>query len=144
MRRAHRVDPRQVRVGVRAARPRVGHRRRHVPAAAHHRPDRSDAVAVLGRDDRRRSARLEIGFVSAVVEPDELPAAAEAEAKRYANASPFAVRRTKQLIYGGMHNSLDQHVIQTAELLKECFHSKDHAEGVAAFLERRPANFTGQ
>lgn len=87
---------------------------------------------------------LDIGFVSAVVEPDELPAAAEAEAKRYANASPFALRRTKQLIYGGMHNTLDQHVIQTAELLKECFHSKDHAEGVAAFLERRPANFTGQ
>jgi enoyl-CoA hydratase/carnithine racemase len=87
---------------------------------------------------------LEIGFVSAVVEPDELPAAAEAEAKRYANASPFAVRRTKQLLYDGMHNSLEQHVAETAELLKECFHSKDHAEGVAAFLERRPANFTGQ
>jgi enoyl-CoA hydratase/carnithine racemase len=87
---------------------------------------------------------LEIGFVSAVVEPEDLPAAAEAEAKRYANASPFALRRTKQLVYAGMYNSLDDHVVQTAALLKECFHSADHAEGVAAFLERRPANFTGQ
>jgi 2-(1,2-epoxy-1,2-dihydrophenyl)acetyl-CoA isomerase len=87
---------------------------------------------------------LEIGFVSAVVEPDELPAAAEEEAQRYANASPFAVRRTKQLVYGGMHNSIEDHVVMTAKLLAECFHSKDHAEGVAAFLERRPANFTGQ
>jgi len=87
---------------------------------------------------------LEIGFVSAVVEPDDLLAAAEAEAQRYANASPFALRRTKQLVYAGMQNSLEQHVVQTAELLKECFHSSDHAEGVAAFLERRPANFTGQ
>jgi enoyl-CoA hydratase/carnithine racemase len=87
---------------------------------------------------------LELGFVSAVVEPDDLPAAAEEEAKRYANASPFAVRRTKQLLYSGMHNSLEEHVIMTAKLLGECFQSQDHAEGVAAFLERRQANFTGK
>jgi enoyl-CoA hydratase/carnithine racemase len=105
----------------------------------------TEAMRLLYSGETIDAARaLEIGFVTAVVEPDELPAAAEAEAKRYANASPFALRRTKQLIYGGMHNSLEQHVIQTAELLKECFGSKDHAEGVAAFLERRPANFTGQ
>ena len=87
---------------------------------------------------------LEIGFVSAVVEPEDLPAAAEAEAQRYADASPFAVRRTKELLYRGMYASLEEHVIATSKLLAECFHSKDHAEGVAAFLERRPANFTGQ
>jgi len=27
--------------------------------------------------------------------------------------------------------------------LAACFKSDDHREGVAAFLERRPANFTG-
>jgi enoyl-CoA hydratase/carnithine racemase len=87
---------------------------------------------------------LELGYVTRVVEPDDLPAAAEEEAARYKNASPFAVARQKQLIYSGMHNSLDVHVRETARLLNECFHSEDHKEGVAAFLERRPAKFTGR
>ena len=88
-------------------------------------------------------AALELGFVSQVVEPDDLPAAAEEEAKRYLGASPFAVDRMKRLIYGGMHSNLDDHMQMTAKLLNECFHSEDHAEGVAAFLERRPAVFRG-
>jgi 2-(1,2-epoxy-1,2-dihydrophenyl)acetyl-CoA isomerase len=87
---------------------------------------------------------LELGFVSAVVEPDDLPAAAEEEAKRYLAGSPFAISRMKRLVYGGMFNDIPEHARQTAALLAECFGSKDHAEGVAAFLERRPANFTGQ
>jgi len=28
--------------------------------------------------------------------------------------------------------------------MAECFRSDDHREGVASFLERRPANFTGR
>lgn len=87
---------------------------------------------------------LDIGFVSAVVEPDDLPAAAEDEAKRYLAGSPFAVARMKRLLYGGMFNDVTTHARQTAALLQECFHSDDHAEGVAAFLERRPAKFTGR
>jgi 2-(1,2-epoxy-1,2-dihydrophenyl)acetyl-CoA isomerase len=87
---------------------------------------------------------LDIGFVSAVVEPDDLPAAAEEEAKRYLAGSPFAIARMKQLVYSGMHNDTTTHARNTAALLAECFKSEDHAEGVAAFLERRPAKFTGR
>ena len=32
---------------------------------------------------------------------------------------------------------------RTGEMLEQCFRSNDHTEGVAAFLERRPANITG-
>lgn len=85
-----------------------------------------------------------LGFVTAVVEPDDLPAAAAAEARRYLDASPFAVRRMKELVYGGMFRAVDDHARETARLLQECFHSDDHREGVAAFLERRPARFTGR
>jgi enoyl-CoA hydratase/carnithine racemase len=87
---------------------------------------------------------LELGFVTRVVAPEDLAAAAEEEARRYLKASPFAVDRMKRLVYGGMHNDLHTHMVQTAKLLAECFHSEDHAEGVAAFLERRDANFTGR
>src|SRR5262245_4247039 len=87
---------------------------------------------------------LQLGFVTQVVEPDDLAAAAEDEAQRYLNASPFAVRRTKELVYGGMFRPVDEHLRETARMLEECFHSEDHREGVAAFLERRPAAFTGR
>ena len=87
---------------------------------------------------------MRLGFVTEVVEPDELPAAAEAEARRYLNASPFALRRTKELVYGGMVRPVDEHLRETARLLEECFHSDDHREGVAAFLERGPAALTGR
>jgi enoyl-CoA hydratase/carnithine racemase len=87
---------------------------------------------------------LRLGFVTAVVEPDDLGAAAEAEARRYLNASPFALRRTKELVYGGMFRPVEEHLRETARLLEECFGSDDHREGVAAFLERRPAAFTGR
>jgi enoyl-CoA hydratase/carnithine racemase len=87
---------------------------------------------------------LRLGLVTAVVEPDDLSAAAEAEARRYLNASPFAVRRTKELVYGGMFRPVEEHLRETARMLEECFRSEDHREGVAAFLERRPAAFTGR
>lgn len=85
-----------------------------------------------------------IGFVSQVVPPDDLLAAARAEAERYLDASPFAVARTKRLVYQAMAAEVAAHVTETGRLLQECFHSEDHAEGVASFLERRPARFTGR
>ena len=87
---------------------------------------------------------LRLGFVSAVVPSEELPAAAEAEARRYLAASPFAVRRVKSLVYAGLARPVDEHLRGTAALLEECFRSEDHREGVAAFLERREARFTGR
>jgi enoyl-CoA hydratase/carnithine racemase len=87
---------------------------------------------------------LRLGFVTAVVEPHDLAAAVRAEADRYRDVSPFAVARTKRLVYSGMAGTIDDHVRLTATLLQECFHSDDHREGVAAFLERRPARFTGR
>jgi enoyl-CoA hydratase/carnithine racemase len=85
-----------------------------------------------------------VGFVTSVVEPDDLAAAADAEARRYLGASPFAVRLVKELTYAGMFRPVEEHLRETARLLEDCFHSDDHREGVAAFLERRPAAFTGR
>lgn len=86
---------------------------------------------------------LQLGFVSAVVQPEDLAAAADAEARRFLAGSPFAVARTKALVYGALVGDLGEHLSRTATFLQECFHSADHAEGVAAFLERREPRFTG-
>jgi enoyl-CoA hydratase/carnithine racemase len=37
-----------------------------------------------------------------------------------------------------------EHMTDHREALKACFRSEDHREGVASFLERRPAHFLGR
>jgi 2-(1,2-epoxy-1,2-dihydrophenyl)acetyl-CoA isomerase len=63
---------------------------------------------------------------------------------KIATASPFALARTKKLVLDGAGIGMAEHVAATREALAECFASEDHAEGVASFLERRPARFTGR
>lgn len=87
---------------------------------------------------------LRIGYVCRVVEPEDLAGAAREEAGRFLTGSPFAQRRIKDLVYRGLDRDLSEHMRHHVEALQACFASEDHKEGVAAFLERRPANFTGR
>jgi len=84
-----------------------------------------------------------LGYVSAVVAPHDLVAAANAEAERYLLGSPMSHRLMKQLVYEGLGRDLPAHMEAHTASLAACFKSNDHREGVAAFLERRPASFTG-
>lgn len=94
--------------------------------------------------DLEPARALELGFVESVHEPEELPKAAEELARRIATASPFALARTKDLVLSGASRGMAEQVVATRATMAECFASEDHAEGVAAFLERRPARFTGR
>jgi len=85
-----------------------------------------------------------LGYLAALVEPDELQAAARAEAARFAAGSPFAIAETKALLYAGLGRSFDEHVAENRAVMERCFASEDHREGVASFLERRAPNFTGR
>jgi enoyl-CoA hydratase/carnithine racemase len=84
-----------------------------------------------------------IGFVHQVVAPDDLLTAARAEAERYLAASPFAVAEAKRLLYDAMAGERAEHLKRNRAALAACFASEDHAEGLRAFMERRPARFTG-
>jgi enoyl-CoA hydratase len=85
-----------------------------------------------------------IGFVSRVVEPDDLVGAAHEVARVYLAGSPFAIGRIKGLVYRGLEREVGAHMAAHVDALSACFKSEDHAEGVASFLERRPPSFTGR
>jgi enoyl-CoA hydratase/carnithine racemase len=87
---------------------------------------------------------LEIGYVSAVVEPEALLEAAQAQAQRFASGSPLSMKLIKELLYQGLAGGVDDHMQRHLSALKTCFRSEDHKEGVAAFLERREAKFQGR
>jgi enoyl-CoA hydratase len=85
-----------------------------------------------------------IGYVAELVEPDKLAEAARAEARRYLASSPFSLKRMKDLVWKGLERDVSEHMASHVEALTACFRSEDHKEGVASFLERRPARFTGR
>ncbi|HVM52540.1 MAG TPA: enoyl-CoA hydratase-related protein [Acidimicrobiales bacterium] len=87
---------------------------------------------------------LAVGYVRSVVEPDDLLPTARTVAESYLAGSPFAMRKIKALAYEGLERSVHEHMTAHVEALSACFKSEDHAEGVASFLERRPAQFTGR
>jgi enoyl-CoA hydratase/carnithine racemase len=87
---------------------------------------------------------LALGYVSRVVTPEACLAAAQVLAREFLAGSPFSHRHMKALVYRGLAASQAEHLAAHAEALAACFRSADHAEGVAAFLEKRPARFTGR
>jgi enoyl-CoA hydratase/carnithine racemase len=94
---------------------------------------------MLGAD-----AALQLGYVQAVVPSEELQAEARQLAQSLMVGSPLSHRLTKELLYQGLGSDVATHLARNGEAMATCFQSEDHREGVAAFLERRPANFTGR
>lgn len=86
---------------------------------------------------------LEIGYVDSVVASDQLQAQARELARAITRGSPFSHTRIKALVYEGLGSDVAGHMTRHTQALAECFKSYDHQEGVASFLERREANFTG-
>ena len=87
---------------------------------------------------------LGLGYVVAVVPPEEVVDAACNEARRMSRGSPLAIRLAKDLIYRGLERDIADHLKQNRETMATCFASEDHREGVASFLERRDPNFVGR
>ena len=85
-----------------------------------------------------------IGYVDKVVAPEALLTEARNLATQIAKGSPFSQQRIKALLYEGLGRDVGEHMAAHTKALAECFKSDDHREGVASFLERREAKFSGR
>ena len=85
-----------------------------------------------------------IGLVNRVVEPGELTAAARALAVKVLGKAPLAVRYSIEAVVNGLEMPFDQAEQLEATLFGLCAASDDMREGVAAFLQKRPAKFQGR
>ncbi|MFN3339042.1 MAG: enoyl-CoA hydratase/isomerase family protein [Dietzia sp.] len=87
---------------------------------------------------------LRIGLVTSVVAPDALLHAARETAATIAAKGPLAVRLAKLVVRAGM--DADQGTGQVVERLAQAvlYGSEDKAEGTAAFLGKRTAEFQGR
>jgi len=84
------------------------------------------------------------GIVDEVVEADQLAARAAELAAAYAAAPTRGVGLSKRLFDHAIGATLDEQLALEAQLQDETTKTDDFREGVAAFLEKRPPEFTGR
>jgi len=95
--------------------------------------ERLDAEAALGQ-----------GIVSRVVDDDALAAEAAALAVGLAAKPTRAIAMPKQLFAASGEATLEQQLGHEARLQETAAAGEDFAEGVRAFREKRPPEFTGR
>lgn len=104
--------------------------------------NRALELILTGRQVRADEA-LQIGLANAVYPREELLHKGMEIARTLAAKPPMALKLIKQAVQRGQDLDLDKACLIEAEAFALCFTTADQKEGIAAFLERRPARFTG-
>lgn len=87
---------------------------------------------------------LAIGLVSRVVVAAALPRETQLLAETIAQGGPLAARYAKEALNQGQQLSLSQGLRLEADLNVILQSTRDRAEGLRSFAEKRPPRFTGQ
>lgn len=87
---------------------------------------------------------LRIGLVNKVVETEQLLETAVKTATTIASMGPLAIAKVKEVIHEGANKSLDDANLQEQTAFASLFASADQKEGMAAFMAKRAADFTGK
>jgi enoyl-CoA hydratase len=83
------------------------------------------------------------GLVSRILAADALLEEALAVARKIAAQSPLAVMMNKELVLAAYETTLSAGVALERRLFHSLFAFDDQKEGMAAFVEKRPAKFSG-
>jgi enoyl-CoA hydratase/carnithine racemase len=89
------------------------------------------------------AALLEAGLVTDVAEPGGALHAAEQLARMIASRGPLATQLAKEAVWRGLRMPFEQALRFETDLTLLLQTTNDRAEGVRAFLEKRPPRFTG-
>jgi enoyl-CoA hydratase/carnithine racemase len=87
---------------------------------------------------------LRLGIVNRVVPAADLASATYALAQRIAQGPQIAIRMIKRLVYQSARLDLRTHLDLVSSHMSIARQTADHAEGVAAFKEKRPPRFQGR
>jgi len=100
-------------------------------------------AACLLTEEITAQQALDWGMIWQVVDDAALPDAAQSLAARLAQGPTLAYAAIKQAMLASGSNSLAAQLQMEADLQRGLGRSADFAEGVGAFLAKRPAEFTG-
>ncbi len=99
-------------------------------------------LAYTGRRITAEEAK-DLGLLNHVTPPGQAVAKAVEIADEISLSAPLAVMAIKQAIDRSGHQSFDQALSEGGDLSALLMFSQDRKEGLAAFLEKRPPEFTG-
>ncbi|MFN9470118.1 enoyl-CoA hydratase/isomerase family protein [Acidovorax sp.] len=100
-------------------------------------------IALLG-DAFTAEDALRLGLVNRILPAADLDAATAAMAERLAAGPTVAYGAMKRLMRQSMERSLSEQLDAEQQAFARCAATSDFREGIAAFHERRPAQFNGR
>jgi 2-(1,2-epoxy-1,2-dihydrophenyl)acetyl-CoA isomerase len=112
----------------------------HLPRLIGH--ARAMGLAMLGEKLSAEKAE-QWGLIWRCVPDASLMDEAMALARHFATAPTRGLAMTKKALHASWTNTLPEQLKLEGEMMRELGHSHDYREGVAAFIAKRPANFTG-